>query len=202
MCWVSVFTFVPCWSCCCFCGVQGDWRWSWTATSTDERPGMALQRVTERLEAAEAWRGDWGHGLHHDWSTALHGHCSAHCSTAALYDMCIDWIECIAVYRSWFLCIGVQLSRTLARADCCTSFVFMWSSCVAWQCSAAQQVLIVDIDMEKYTVSLSETQVPKGIRDQERWQGVRWLYVASQVDASSIVVRCCMMLYVHMYNCN
>lgn len=29
------------------------------------------------------------------------------------------------------------------------------------------EVLIVDIDMEKYTVSLSETQVPKGIRDQD-----------------------------------
>lgn len=29
------------------------------------------------------------------------------------------------------------------------------------------EVLIVDIDMEKFTVSLSETQVPKGIRDQD-----------------------------------
>ena len=62
-----------------------------------------------------------------------------------------------------------RVHHVFITCSSCVHHVFTTcSSCFALQSLAAQQVLIVDIDMEKYTVSLSETQVPKGIREEER----------------------------------
>ena len=79
------------------------------------------------------------------------------------------FITCSSRVHHVFITCSLRVHHVFTTCSSCVHHVFTTcSSCFALQSLAAQQVLIVDIDMEKYTVSLSETQVPKGIREEER----------------------------------